>query len=268
MSVRLEGSRALLTGATGGIGGAIARALHARGAEVLATGRRDELLDSLKADLGERVEVIAADLADGAELSRLARQARPVDVLVANAALPGTGRLESFSSEQIERVLDVNLRAPIQLARELLPDMLERRSGHIVLISSLSGKIATPSTSVYCATKFGLRGFGFALHQELAGTGVGVTTIFPGFIREAGMFVESGAKLPPGIGTSAPQEVAEAVIEGIERNRAEIDVAPLPMRSGAKIFTAAPSIGAAISRRLGGSRVAASVAQGQREKRT
>jgi short-subunit dehydrogenase len=267
MSVRLEDSRALLTGATGGIGNAIARELHARGAHVLLTGRRTELLDRLKSDLGERVEVIPADLADGTELARLAEQASPISVLIANAALPGTGRLDGFTPEQIDRVLDVNLRAPIQLVRELLPHMLERGSGHIVLISSLSGKIATPSTSVYCATKFGLRGFGFALHEELHGTGVGVTTIFPGFIRDAGMFVESGAKLPPGMGTSTPEEVAEAVIEGIEKNKAEIDVAPLPMRSGAKIFTAAPSIGAAISRRLGGGRVATSVAEGQREKR-
>src|SRR5687767_12987256 len=119
MSVRLEDSRALLTGATGGIGNAIARELHARGAHVLLTGRRTELLDRLKSDLGERVEVIPADLADGTELARLVEQASPISVLIANAALPGTGRLDGFTPEQIDRVLDVNLRAPIQLVREL-----------------------------------------------------------------------------------------------------------------------------------------------------
>jgi short-subunit dehydrogenase len=267
MSVQLQGSRVLLTGATGGIGHAIARALRARGATLLLTGRRAELLDELKAELGDEVQVIAADLANAVDLASVAERADPVDVLVANAGLPGTGRLESFTSEEMNRALDVNLRSPMQLARAFLPGMLERGSGHIVLISSLAGKFASPRSSVYCATKFALRGFGFALHEELLGTGVGVTTVFPGFIRDAGMFADSGAKLLPGMGTSSPQDVAKAVIQGIDKNRAEIDVAPLPMRTGARIFTATPSIGAALSRALGGSRIATSVAKGQKDKR-
>jgi short-subunit dehydrogenase len=267
VTLRLEDSRILLTGASGGIGNAIARALHARGASLVLTARRTELLDRLCDELGGSVEAISADLCDEAGVSRVPAEAGVVDALVANAGLPGTGRLESFSAAQLDRVIDLNLRSPMQLALSLLPGMLERRSGHIVLISSLSGKIATPTSSVYCATKFGLRGFGLALHEELRGSGVGVTTIYPGFIREAGMFVDSGARLPPGLGTSSPREVADAVIKGIERNRAEIDVAPLTMRSGARIFTAAPSIGAAVSRALGGGKIAASVAKGQRENR-
>jgi short-subunit dehydrogenase len=267
MTVRLEESKVLLTGATGGVGRAIARALHARGAALVLTGRRAGVLEELRAELAERAETVAADLSDPDAARRLAEQDDSIDVLVANAALPATGRLDSFTPEQIDRALDVNLRVPLQLVQALLPGMLTRGKGHIVLISSLSGKIASPRSSVYCATKFGLRGFGLALHEELRSAGVGVTTICPGFIREAGMFVDSGAELPRGIGTSSPQDVADAVIEGIERNSAEIDVAPLAMRSGAKIFTAAPSVGAAISRALGGGRIAASVAEGQRDKR-
>lgn len=267
MPVQLEQSKVLVTGATGGIGKAIARSLHERGASLVLTGRKTEVLEDLRAELGDRVELVAADLAASADVARLPEQARSPDVLVANAGLPATGRLESFSAEELDRALDVNLGAPMQLARALLPGMLERGSGHVVLISSLSGKIASPRSSVYCATKFGVRGFGLALHEELRGSGVGVTTVFPGFIRDAGMFADSGAKLPPGIGTSSPQEVARAVIEGIEKNRAEIDVAPLPMRSGAWIFAAAPSIGAAITRALGSGRVASSLAEGQRDKR-
>jgi short-subunit dehydrogenase len=267
MAVRLEESRVLLTGATGGIGHAIARALHERGAELTLTGRRTDALEELRRELVERVEVVAADLSDVGDVERLAEQSGAVDVLVANAALPGTGRLDGFTPEQIDRALDVNLRAPVQLAHALLPGMLERDSGHIVLVSSLSGKIASPRSSVYCATKFGLRGFGLSLHEELHGTGVGVTTVYPGFVREAGMFADSGASLPRGLGTSAPREVAEAVVEGIEKNVREIDVAPLAMRSGAWIFNAAPSVGAALSRALGGGRIAASVAEGQRDKR-
>jgi short-subunit dehydrogenase len=267
MTVRLEDSRVLLTGATGGIGRAIARALHDRGAQLVLTGRNSEALEELRGELSGRGEIVAADLSESGAPERLAQEAGVIDVLVANAGLPAAGTLDSFTSEQIDRALDVNLRAPLQLTRALLPAMLARRSGHIVLISSLVGKMAYPANSVYCATKFGLRGFGLALHEELREAGVGMTTIFPGFVREAGMFVASGAKLPRGLGTSSPQEVAKAVIDGIERNSAEIDVAPLAVRSGARIFTAAPSVGAAISRALGGGRIAASVAEGQRDRR-
>ena len=267
MSVQLEGSKVLLTGASGGIGNAIAHALHQRGAWLCVSARRVEILDQLKAELGERVDVVRADLSNASDIQALVEQAGTVDVLVANAGLPATGRLELWTPEDLDRAIDVNLRSPMQLARALLPRMLERKAGHIVLISSLAGKIASPSSSVYCATKFGLRGFGLALNEELRDSGVGVTTVYPGFIREAGMFADSGAKLPRGVGTSTPQEVADAVIEGIERNRAEIDVAPLPMRSGAFLYTAAPSVGAAITRALGGGRIAAAITEGQRDKR-
>jgi uncharacterized protein len=266
VTVRLEDSRVLLTGATGGIGRAIAGALRGRGAELVISGRRAEALDELRTALGGGGEALAADLSEPGAAERLAQQAGDVDVLVANAGLPAAGRLDEFVAGEIDRALQVNLRAPLQLARALVPAMLARGSGHVVLISSLVGKVAYPANSVYCATKFGLRGFGRALHEELRGSGVGVTTIFPGFVREAGMFVASGAKLPMGMGTSSPQDVANAVVQGIERGNAEIDVAPLAVRSGVRVFTAAPSFGAAVSRVLGGSRIAASVAQGHREK--
>src|SRR4051812_545049 len=213
MGIDLNGSTALVTGATGGIGQAIARALHARGARVILTGRRTELLEDLRAELGERVETLAADLTERADVQRLAQ--RDVDVLVANAGLPAAGRLSGFTAEQIDRALDVNLRAPMQLSRALFPGMVERGRGPIVLMSSLSGKVAGPGGSIYSATKYGLRGFGYALGAELRGTGVGVTTIFPGFIRDAGMFVESGTKLPRGVGTNTPEDVADAVLSGI-----------------------------------------------------
>jgi short-subunit dehydrogenase len=267
MPARIEQSTVLLTGATGGIGRAIARSLNARGADLVLTGRRRGVLEELRTELGERARVVPADLAGPEAAAGLAEHAGQIDVLVANAGLPGTGRLEDFTPEQMDRTLDVNLRAPMQLTRALLPGMLERGNGHVVLISSLVGKVPAPWSSVYCATKFGLRGFGFALREELRGTGVGVTTVFPGFIRDAGLFADSGAKLPPGLGTSSPQEVADAVIRGIEKDKGEIDVAPFIVRSGARIFTAAPTVGAAISRAFGGGRIAASVAAGQREKR-
>src|SRR3954464_9743198 len=153
MPADLQGARVLLTGATGGIGNAIARGLHAGGAHVLATGRRREALEELDA------EPLVADLSERDAVGSLIERAGRVDVLVANAALPGSGELDSYSPDEIDRAIDVNLRAPIQLTRALIPSMLERGSGHVVLISSLSGKIPAAYSSVYSATKFGLRGF-------------------------------------------------------------------------------------------------------------
>lgn len=268
MPADLNGARALVTGATGGIGNAIARALHDRGAHVGITGRRREVLDELAAELGgDRVDVLPADLAEPGALSDLLERAGRVDVLVANAALPGSGRLDDYSPEQIDRAIDVNLRAPVQMARALTPAMVERGSGHVVLISSISGKVATAQASIYNATKFGLRGFGFALNDELRGTGVGVTTVFPGFIKEAGMFAESGTELPPGVGMRTPDQVAAAVVRGVEKGKPEIDVAPVSLRAGGWLFGVAPSLVATLTRVTGGEKVATAMSEGQREKR-
>ena len=267
MSVNLAGSRALVTGASGGIGEAIVRALHARGATVVATARRKEVLDRLVADLGERVEAVPADLADAADVQALPGRAGQIDVLVANAALPASGRYDSFSGDEVDRALDVNLRAPLHLARELAGPMVQRGSGHLVFISSLSGKTASPGSSLYSATKFGMRGYALGLREDLVGTGVGVTTVFPGFIRDAGMFHESNTELPKGVGTRTPEQVAEGVIRGIERNKPEVDVAPLSLRLGSIAAGIAPGMVGAVQRKLGSRDLAAELAKGQAHKR-
>jgi short-subunit dehydrogenase len=265
--VNLQGARVLLTGASGGIGNAIARALHERGASLAITGRRADALESLKAELGDRVDVLVADLAKREDVEALPARAGEVDVLVANAGLPASGEIGSFTPEQLDRALDVNLRAPIQLTHMLLPRMLERGSGHIVYVSSLSGKVPSAGASIYCSTKFGLRGFGNSLHDELHGTGVGVTTIFPGFISGAGMFADSGVELPPGVGTKPVEDVAAAVISGIEKNKSEIDVAPIAVRATGKLASIAPAAVTAVNRRFGGRDVSDGLAAAQREKR-
>ena len=188
--MRIAGATVLLTGATGGIGQAIARAVAARGGQLILTGRRVEALDALAAELGARA--LAVDLSDRVQVERLIDDAGAVDLLIANAALPGSGRIETFSIEELDRALEVNLRAPIVLARALLPGMLARRNGHLLFMSSLSGKSATTGSAVYSATKFGLRGFAAGLRADLHASGVGVSTVFPGFIRDAGMFANSG----------------------------------------------------------------------------
>jgi short-subunit dehydrogenase len=186
---------------------------------------------------------------------------------VANAALPASGPIDDFTPEEIDRALDVNLRAPIQLARALVPGMVERGRGHVVLVSSLSGKAASVGSGLYSAAKFGLRGFGASLREDLHDTGVGVTVVYPGFIREAGMFAESQATLRKGVGTRTPEQVAEAVVRGIERERPEIDVAPLSLRAGVIASTLAPVTMAKLQRRLGSERLAEEMAAGQRDKR-
>jgi short-subunit dehydrogenase len=263
--MEISGASTLLTGATGGLGQAIARAMSAKGAKLILTGRRTDILEPLASELGARA--LAVDLSDASEIDRLVAEAGEIDILIANAALPGSGLLGSFTMEQIDRALDVNLRAPIAMAHALAPAMAERGRGHLLFMSSLSGKTATAGSSIYNATKFGLRGFSLALRAELHGSGVGVSAVFPGFIREAGMFAEAGVKLPPGVGTRSPEDVARAVVSAIERDRAEVDVAPISLRVGSMISGLAPELSAAITRKAGSDKIIHSLADGQREKR-
>jgi short-subunit dehydrogenase len=263
--MNLGGRSALVTGASGGLGQAIARALVRRGASVVLTARRVEVLEPLAAETGGRA--VACDLSDRSSLLRLVEEAGPVDVLVANAGIPGSGRIESFTVEEIDRAIDVNLRAPMVLARLICEGMAERGGGQIVFVSSLSGKAGTAGSSVYAATKFGLRGFAQGLREDMRPRGVGVSTVFPGFIRGAGMFHDSRAKLPRYVGTKTPEDVADAVVSAIERDRSEVDVAPLSMRLGAAVAGLAPEVAAIAQRRLGANKVASQFETGQRDKR-
>ena len=137
----------------------------------------------------------------------------------------------------------------------------------IVLISSLSGKAAAPAASIYSATKFGLRGFAHGARADLRRSGVGVSVILPGFIRDAGMFADAAIKLPPGVGTSSPEQVAGGVITAIERNRGEVTIAPVGLRLGASFAAVVPDLAAAGQRLLGGAKVAARVSERQVGKR-
>lgn len=261
----LTGGTALVTGGTGGIGQAIAHALAAEGATVILTGRRTEVLEPLAAELDGRA--LAVDLAERGAAERLATEAGDVDILVNNAALPASGPIDDFTQEQIDRALEVNLRAPIALSRALVPGMATRGRGHIIFISSLSGRAASVGTALYSATKFGLRGFGLALREDLRPEGVGVSVVMPGFIAEAGMFAESGVELPRGVGTRKPEDVARGVVTAIRKNRAEVDVAPLALRLGATFSSLAPDVAAAVSRRMGSDKISQELGEGQRAKR-
>jgi short-subunit dehydrogenase len=266
--MELAGQKALLTGATGGLGRAIAEALAARGAKLSLSGRKAEALEALAAELpGEGHQVLPSDLAEPGAAEKLAAEAGDIDVLVANAGLPGTGRLPEYTSERLEGTLRVNLEAPMHLARALETGMVERGRGHMVFISSLSGKSATPLSSVYNATKFGLRGFALGLRADLDPLGIGVSIVSPGTIREAGMYADSGADPIPGLGTGSPQQVAAAVVKAIEHNKVEITVAPIQQRLLAHFALASPGISVKVASGDAGQKAAASVAKGQTDKR-
>ena len=261
---QLRGSTVLVTGATGGLGQDIARTLSSHGCSVVVTGRQAGPLESFAASIGARS--VVADLSDRSSLDSLLSSAGPLDVVVMNAALPGSGELVDWSPSEIDRAIEVNLANPMAMTRALLPSFLQRGSGHFVFISSLSGKVASSGASIYSATKFGLRGFALALRVELHGSGVGASVICPGFVRDAGMFADSGTKLPPGMGTVSPARVSAAVVKAITKNKAEIDVAPVSLRLGAMIGSVAPGVSTVAQARLGAG-VADQMKEGQKHKR-
>jgi short-subunit dehydrogenase len=268
--VELEGKRVLLSGATGGLGRAIADELAGQGALLVLSSRKGEELDRLARSLpggDQRHRTIVADLAEPRAADELVEQAGDLDGLVANAALPATGRLESFSSEEIQRALRVNFESPILLARALAPKLAENGEGHLVFIGSLSGKVGSPRSSLYNSTKFGLRGFAFGLREDLHPHGVGVSIVSPGFVREAGMFADASMKPPPGLGTTTPEKVGRAVVRAIRSNRNEITVAPRRQRFIAEVGYRHPEFAARIQRRGGAEQIAEQLAEGQSDKR-
>jgi short-subunit dehydrogenase len=261
--MELAGRSVLLTGATGGLGRAIAAVLSGRGAALSLSGRKPGALEALAAELpGEGHRVLPADLAEPGAAEKLAAEAGEVDVLVANAGLPGAGLLTDFTPEQVTRALRVNLEAPMLMARALYPAMVERGSGHLVFVASLSGKVASPRSSIYNATKFGLRGFALGLRADLRPEGIGVSLVSPGFVREAGMFADSGATPPPGMGTTTPARVAAAVVRAIERDKVELAVAPFSQRALAHLGMVSPSVAVRAQSGAAGQKAAQAVAAG------
>jgi short-subunit dehydrogenase len=266
--MELSGRTALLTGATGGLGRAIAAALAARGVTLLLSARRPEALEEQARALpGDGHRVLPADLAVPGAAEELAAAAADVDILVANAGLPGSGWLTDFSSEQVTRALRVNLEAPMLMARALYPAMIERGAGHLVFIASLSGKSASPRSSLYNATKFGLRGFALGLRSDLSSKGVGVSLVSPGFIRDAGMFADAGVKPLPGLGTGRPEQVGGAVVKAIERDKVEVTVAPLQQRALAHIGLASPGLSDRAQSGSTGQRAAQAIADAHSEEK-
>ncbi|MBA89381.1 MAG: 3-oxoacyl-[acyl-carrier-protein] reductase [Phyllobacteriaceae bacterium] len=185
--IDLTGRKALVTGATGGIGESIARQLHALGATVGLHGTRVEKLESLAADLGERVVLLPANLSDRDAVKELGQKAEAelegVDILVNNAGITRDGLFVRMSDADWDAVLEVNLTAVFRLTRELTHPMMRRRFGRIVNITSVVGVTGNPGQANYCASKAGMVGFSKSLAQEIASRNVTVNCVAPGFIE-------------------------------------------------------------------------------------
>jgi 3-oxoacyl-[acyl-carrier protein] reductase len=183
----LTGKTTLVTGATGGIGGAIARVLHGAGATVLCAGTRIQVLDQLVSELGERALAVAADLQDPAAGDTLVKRAESemgqLDILVNNAGFTRDGLAMRMKDEDWSAVLDVNLTAAFRLARASLRGMMKRRAGRIISITSVVGVSGNPGQANYCAAKAGLIGMTKSLAQEVASRGITVNCVAPGFIE-------------------------------------------------------------------------------------
>ena len=218
----LTGKTALITGASGGIGAEIARALHKQGAVVALSGTRREALDALAAELGERTHVLPADLSQPEEAARLINEAEAalgkVDILVNNAGLTKDGLAMRMSDADWEKVLNVDLAAPFRLIRAAMKFMLRRKAGRIINIGSIVGTTGNPGQANYCAAKAGLIGLTKSLAQEVASRGITVNLVAPGFIETPmtdaltdAQRADLSGKIPLGrLGT--PKDIAAAVV--------------------------------------------------------
>jgi 3-oxoacyl-[acyl-carrier protein] reductase len=183
----LTGKTALVTGATGGIGGAIARALHAQGATVVLSGTREAVLTELAGELGERAFAAAANLSDAESVDGLVGRAEavagaPLDILVANAGITKDGLLMRMKDEDFQSVLTVNLESYFRLSRAAVKGMMKRRAGRIIGVTSVVGVTGNPGQTNYSASKAGMIGFSKSLAQEVGSRGITVNCIAPGFI--------------------------------------------------------------------------------------
>jgi 3-oxoacyl-[acyl-carrier protein] reductase len=182
------GKTALVTGASGGIGAEIARAMHAQGAHVVLSGTRESVLQDLAAALGERTSAVAANLSDPVAVDGLiaaaeAAAGQPLDILVANAGITKDGLLMRMKDDDWEQVIKVNLESYFRLSRAAMRGMMKRRHGRIIGITSVVGVTGNPGQANYAASKAGMIGFSKALAQEVASRGITVNCVAPGFIE-------------------------------------------------------------------------------------
>jgi len=255
---QLNNRTTLITGASGGLGEYIAREIARRGGNLILTARSVERLQQVAASLktfGVQVTAIPADISveRGREelIDSAIRECGRIDVLVNNAGVEHVGQFTEQPWPAVRQMLDVNLAAPMHLTQLVLPQMLERRDGHVVNISSIGGKSGAPYDAVYCGTKAGVAEWARGLRLELADSGVTFSTIVPGFVTEVGMFSRFGIRPLKTIGSCKPAQVARAVADAVERESLEVIVNSMPLRPGFALAELFPRLGDWLMHRLG-----------------
>ena len=246
--MKLTGARALITGASSGIGSATARLLAGAGARPLLTGRDATALSALAQETGGTALPLELGEPDAAQ--RLADWAGDVDLLVCNAGLGWAGELDDMPMSTLDELVDVNLTVHMRLTRLVLPAMLARGVGHLVFVSSIAGSMGVADEAVYAGTKAGLRAFASSIRLATASRGVGVSVVVPGVVATS-FFTRHGRDHEQAKLKAIPaEEVAQALVDAVTHNRAEV-FAPAWLRFPARFYGAAPTLVHALQRRFG-----------------
>ncbi|HLW73512.1 MAG TPA: SDR family NAD(P)-dependent oxidoreductase [Gammaproteobacteria bacterium] len=253
----LTGKAVVLTGASQGLGAVMARALAEAGADLLLAARSVDKLGDVTQSLppGGRRIVQSCDVTQAGDRRALTARAMKefgrVDVLVNNAGVEELGSYAEQDPAVLERIIATNLLAPMLLAREVLPAMLARGSGHVVNIASLAGRTGMPFGSAYSGSKGGLAEWSISLAAELSGSGVAVSVICPGFVDGTGMFSRKQVSAPKSLGVSHPEDVARALLKVLSTRKVEVIVNPKPVRLLMALKALSPETALAVGRRLG-----------------
>lgn len=261
--MELRNSTAILTGASRGIGAVLADSLARKGANLALAARSKDDLEQVAERcrlLGVKAIAVPTDISNRSELENLVNTTRdqlgPIDLLVNNAGLEIAGYSHQLEPDHIDEVIQVNLTSVIQLTRLVIPEMMERKRGHVCNIASVAGKVARPYAVVYAATKHGVIGFSWSLRAEMAEHGVEVSTVCPGYVGDVGMFADRTAALgigkpPSALKAVSADKVAAETIKSIEKNRAEFIVGPLMMKIADVAHAISPDFAMNLARRSG-----------------
>ena len=261
--MQLTNTVGILTGASRGIGAELAEGLARKGVNLALAARSKDDLEQVAERaraFGVKAIAVPTDISNRAELEELVRRTTeelgPVDLLVNNAGLEIAGYSDKLDPDYIDQVVQVNLTSLIQLSRIVLPDMMERRRGHICNIASVAGKVARPYATVYSATKHGVVGFSWSLRAEMAEHNVEVSVVCPGYVADVGMFADRREKLGIGAPPNAlkevtPAEVVATTIRSIEENKAEAIVGPLIMKIADVAHALSPDFAMNLARKSG-----------------
>ena len=261
--MELANSVGILTGASRGIGARLAEGLARRGVNLALAARSKDDLETVAERIrsyGAKVITVPTDISNRPELEDLVSRTReelgPIDLLVNNAGMEIAGYSQELDPDLIDQAVQLNLTSLIQLSRIVIPEMIERRHGHICNIASVAGKVARPYSVVYAATKHGVVGFSWSLRAEMAEHGVEVSVVCPGYVSDVGMFADRRertgfGKAPNALKEVTPEEVVTGTIEAIEKNRAETVVGPPALRLADVVHAISPDLAMNIARKSG-----------------